>query len=85
MKPHPSPRSIVMNGTPRPLGLWRIAGVGPCEWILSHRWFFRLMDCDGFRSIYTPKPRRARRTVIPGLDHSHRRFRTEPRDEEAPF
>lgn len=80
MKPSPFSRSIVMNGTARPLGLWRIAGVGPCEWILSHRWFFRLMGCDGFQSIYTPKPARAQRKPIPALDGWRRR----PGDEE-PF
>jgi hypothetical protein len=64
-------KQVVMNGTERPVGMWRIAGVGPFKWILSHRWFFRAMGEDGFRSIYTPKPARRRRKVIPGLDRRH--------------
>lgn len=61
-------KQIVMNGTERPSGMWRIAGMGPFEWMLSHRPFFRMMGCDGFLSIYTPKPARRRRKAIPGLD-----------------
>ncbi|MGO4738604.1 hypothetical protein AB4099_18800 [Bosea sp. 2KB_26] len=75
------PRPVVMNGTERPRGLWRIAGVGPCEWILSHRWFFRMMGCDYFASIYTPKPNPKRRGAVPGLDQLHP-YR---RDDGVPF
>jgi len=75
-------KQVVMNGTERPAGMWRIAGVGPFEWILSHRPFFRMMGEDGFRSIYTPKPARRWRKRIPGLDSWYRRFRTEPLQED---
>lgn len=75
---------VVMNGTRRPAGIWRIAGMGPFEWVLSHRPFLRMMDVETFRSIYTPKRRRARRKVIPGLDHPWRKFRDHPR-EDFPF
>lgn len=71
-------KMIMMNGTLRPAGTWHIAGMGPFEWVISHRGFFRMMGEDGFPSIYTPKRRRARRKVIPGLDYYYRRFRTEP-------
>ncbi len=64
-------KQAVMNGTARPAGMWRIAGMGPFEWIISHRLFFRAMGEDGFRSIYTPKPARRRRKVIAGLDRRH--------------
>lgn len=64
-------KHVVMNGTERPAGMWRIAGMGPFEWVISHRAFFRMMGEDGFRSIYTPKPARRRRKVIPGLDRRH--------------
>ena len=74
-------RMITMNGTPRPAGMWRLAGMGPFEFVLSHRSFLRIMGVEGFQSIYTPKRRRARRKVIPGLDHWWRRFRTEPLSE----
>lgn len=77
-------RHVVMNGTIRPAGIWRIAGMGPFEWILSHRPFLRMMDVETFRSIYTPKPRRFIRKIIPGLDHSWRKFRDHPR-EDFPF
>lgn len=64
-------KMVVMNGTERPSGMWNIAGMGPFEWILSHRWFFRAMGGETFQSIYTPKPARRRRKVIPGLDRRH--------------
>jgi hypothetical protein len=64
-------KQVVMNGTERPAGIWRIAGMGPFEWVISHRPFFRMMGEDGFASIYTPKPARRRRKVIPGLDRRH--------------
>lgn len=73
-------RHVVMNGTPRPAGIWRIAGLGPFEWVLSHRPFIRMMMPEDLLlpSIYTPKRYKPRRRVIPGLDHPWRRFRTEP-------
>lgn len=71
-------KQVVMNGTERPSGMWRIAGMGPFAWILSHRPFFRLMGAEGFASIYTPRPARKRRKRIPGLDSEYRQFRTEP-------
>lgn len=78
-------RHVVMNGTLRPAGIWRIAGMGPFEWVLSHRPFLRdYCDVETFRSIYTPKPPRKRRRVIPGLDHDWRKFRDHPR-EDFPF
>jgi len=61
-------KQIVMNGTERPAGMWNIAGMGPFEWVISHRWFFRAMGEDGFQSIYTPKPRLNARKMIRGLD-----------------
>lgn len=72
-------QQVVMNGTRRPAGMWRIAGMGPFEWVISHRWFFRAIgEDDRFVSIYTPKPARRQRKVIPGLDRWRRRSRTEP-------
>lgn len=65
-------KQVTMNGTRRPAGMWRIAGVGPFEWVISHRAFIRFMDPETpFASIYTPKPAQWRREVIPGLDRRH--------------
>lgn len=74
-------RTVVMNGTERPIGIWRLAGIGPFEWILSHRWFLRAMGAEAFQSIYTPKPRPERRKTIPSLDGLRRRAA----DEGVPF
>ena len=81
-------RHVVMNGTIRPAGIWRIAGMGPFEWMLSHRPFLRMMEVEFFRSIYTPKPPRNRRREIPGLDRWRRcnwRSAETFRDEDLPF
>lgn len=81
-------RMVEMNGTRRPRGVWRIAGLGPFEWIISHRPFLRMMEIDRFQSIYTPKPKKRRRKMIPGLDSQYRRGPIEKwpaRGEEAPF
>lgn len=81
MRRRPAFRTVVMNGTRRPVGIWRLAGIGPFEWVLSHRWFLRAMGEDGFQSIYTPKPARAKRKPIPALD-GWRRYGS---GEEVPF
>lgn len=68
-----------MNGTVRPIGMWRISKVGPIDWIISHRPFLRAMGVEKFDSIYTPRYwSRTPRKIIPGLDYWWRRFRAEP-------
>lgn len=68
------PELATLNGTIRPVGMWRLAGFGPLEWMISHRPFIRMLVPEAdMPSIYTPKIYKPRRKRVPGLDSVWRR------------